>query len=85
MPAVAQEPQNKEAEPQQEVQPESTEPAMEGNDTAQNQGSEGQPDELQVPSLGHPIEETTGNTLAWPEWLTGQQLGAVGTLYQPPQ
>jgi hypothetical protein len=85
MPAAAQEPQNKEEEPQQEVQPERTEPATEGNDTARNQGSKGKPDELQVPSLGHPTKETTGNTSAWPKWLTGQQLGAVGTLYQPPQ
>jgi hypothetical protein len=51
----------------------------------QNQGSEGKPDESQVPSLGQPTEETTGTTSAWPEWLTGKQPGVVGTSYQPPQ
>jgi hypothetical protein len=71
MPAVTQEPQNEEAETQQEVQPESTEPTVEGNRTTQNQGSEGKPDESQVPSLGQPTKETMGTTSAWPEWLTG--------------
>jgi hypothetical protein len=81
----AQEPQNEEAEPQHEVQPESTEIVVEGNDTTQNPGSEGKPDEVQVPIPGQPIEETTRTTSAWPEWITVQQPGIVGTSYQPPQ
>jgi hypothetical protein len=26
-----------------------------------------------------------GNTSAWPEWFTGEQLGVARTSYQPPQ
>jgi hypothetical protein len=84
-PAAVQEPQNEDAKPQQEVQQEITEPAAEGNGTTQKKGSAWKPDELQVPSLGHPREETMGTTSAWKEWLTGKQLGVVGTSYQPPQ
>jgi hypothetical protein len=79
------EPPNEEAEPQQEVFPESTKPATEGNDTTQNRGSEGQSDEPQVPSFDQQTEETAGTTSAWPEWLTGKQMGIVGTSYQAPQ
>jgi hypothetical protein len=85
MPAVTQEPQNEEAETQREVQPESTEAAMEVNGMTQNLGAEVQPDESQAPSLGQPTEETTGTTSAWPEWLTGEKPGVVGTSNQPPQ
>jgi hypothetical protein len=45
-----QEPQNKEVETQQEVQLEITEPTAEGNEMAQNQGSEGQPDDRRYPT-----------------------------------
>jgi hypothetical protein len=72
-PAVVQEPQNKEAETQQEIQPEHTEAAVEVNRTTQHLGAEEQPDETQAPDLGQPAEETTGTTWAWPEWMTGEQ------------
>jgi hypothetical protein len=58
---------------------------MEVNRTTQNLGAEVKPDKSQVPSLGQPIEETTGTTSAWPEWLTGEKPGIVGTSNQPPQ
>jgi hypothetical protein len=84
-PAAAQEPQNEEAETQWEVQPESTQAAMEVNGMTQNLGATVQPDESQAPSLGQPTEETTGTTSAWPEWLMGEQSEVVGTSNQPPQ
>jgi hypothetical protein len=85
MQAESWEPMNEEEEPQQEVLPESTKLAMEGNNTTHNRGSEGKSDELQVPSLNKQTEETAGTTSAWPEWITRKQMGIVGTSYQEPQ
>jgi hypothetical protein len=82
-PAAAQEPQNKEAETQQELQPEHTEAAVEVNGMTQNLGAEEKPDEMQAPGLGQPEEEIAGTTWAWPEWMTGEQPGVVGTSNQP--
>jgi hypothetical protein len=84
-PAVAQVPQNEEVETQQEVQPKSTEAALEVNRTTQNLEAPVQPDESQMTISGQPTEETTANASAWPEWLMGEQPEVVGTLNQPPQ
>jgi hypothetical protein len=62
-------PQNKEVETQQEVQPKSNEETLEVNETTQNLEAAVQPDESQNTILGQPIEETTTNASAWPEWL----------------
>jgi hypothetical protein len=52
MPAAAQEPQNKETETQWEVQPESTQAAVEVNETTQNLGAVVKTDDSQEPNLG---------------------------------
>jgi hypothetical protein len=46
MQAEVKEPQNEEEKPQHEVQPKITKPIAEGNETTQNQGLEGKPDEV---------------------------------------
>jgi hypothetical protein len=84
-PVVTQEPQNEKAETQKEVQPESTEAALEVNGMAQNLEATVQPDESQMTLLGQPVGETIEDASAWPEWLTGEQPEAVGTSTQPPQ
>jgi hypothetical protein len=77
-PAETREPQNEEAETQREVKLESTQAAVEVNGMTQNLGVAVQPDESQAPNLGQPIEDTTGTTSAWPEWLMGKQSKVVG-------
>ena len=54
MQAEAQEPQNEEVEPQQEVQPESTKEALEVNRTTQNLEGPSQPDESKTTISGQP-------------------------------
>jgi hypothetical protein len=63
-PAAAQVPQNEEVEIQQEVQPESTEEALEFNGTAQNLEAAVQPDESQTTISGQPVEDTIANASA---------------------
>ena len=58
---------------------------MEVNRTTKHLGAEGQLDDTQVLELGHPTEDTTRTTWAWPEWITGEQPGVVGTSSQPTQ
>jgi hypothetical protein len=72
-PATVQAPQNEEVETQKEVQPETTEVAMEVNETTQNLESPVQPDESQMTISGEPAEETTAISSAWLEWLMGEQ------------
>jgi hypothetical protein len=50
-----------------------------------NLGETVQLDESQVPNLGQPTEEAARTTSAWPQWITGEKLGVVGTSNQPPQ
>jgi hypothetical protein len=78
-------PQNEEAKTQQEVQPESTEAALEVNGTTQNLEAAVQQDELQMTISDQPVEDTTANDSAWPKWLMGEQLEVVGTSNQPLQ
>jgi hypothetical protein len=79
------EPQNKEEETHQEIPLEHTEATVEVNGMKQHMGEEEQPDETQAPDLDHPAEETAGTTWEWPEWMTGEQPGVVGTLSHPTQ
>jgi hypothetical protein len=58
---------------------------MEVNRTTQCLGVKEQPNETQAPGLGHPVEETTGTTWAWTEWMAGEQPGVAGTSSQPTQ
>jgi hypothetical protein len=85
MPAAAQEPQSQEAETQKEVQPESTEAALEVNGMTQNLEAAVEPDESQMTISEHPAGETTEDVSAWPEWLMEEQPEAAGTSSQPPQ
>jgi hypothetical protein len=84
-PVVAQEPQNEEVETQKEVQPESTEAALEVNEMTQNLEAAVEPDGSQTTISGQPVGETTEDASAWPEWLIGEKPEAVGPSNQPPQ
>jgi hypothetical protein len=85
MSEAMQEPQNKEAETQKEVQPESTEESLEVNKTTLNMEATVEPNESQMTISCQPARETTEDTSVWLEWLMGEQLKAAGTSTQPPQ
>jgi hypothetical protein len=67
------------------VQLESTKEPLEVNGMAQNMEVPVQSDESQTTVSGQPIEETTANASAWPEWLMGKQPKVVVTSNQPPE
>jgi hypothetical protein len=84
-PAAVQVPQNEEVETQQEVQPKSTEAALEVNETTQNLEAPAQPAESQMTISGQPAEEITANASGLARMADGGTTKSCWNFNQPPQ
>jgi hypothetical protein len=84
MPAVAQEPQNQEAETLKEMQPEKIETAPKVNGMSSKMIATVEPNESQTTISEHPTGETSEYISAWSEWVMKEQIETIRTLSQPP-